>query len=116
MKPGPLLSLATVALVAAVALAPAPADAGRWDPRSSVSSPRGDPSRRPATVHRDPDRPRTPSYMKPAGQRPGSTRPPCAWVTVSRTFSHEDPKTGRKVFRVKQKNSCTGQVREITSY
>ena len=52
-------------------------------------------------------RPTTP----PRGYSPGS----CSWVTISRQPQYVDP-SGRTVYEITQKNTCTGEVRTLFGY
>ena len=42
---------------------------------------------------------------------PGS----CSWVTISRQAQYVDP-SGRTVYEITQKNTCTGEVRTLFGY
>lgn len=53
-------------------------------------------------------RPTTPPR---GGYSPGS----CSWVTISRQAQYVDP-SGRTVYEITQKNTCTGEVRTLFGY
>lgn len=48
---------------------------------------------------------------RPRGYSPGS----CNWVTISRQPQYQDP-SGRMVYEITQKNTCTGEVRTFFGY
>lgn len=99
-------------LVAALLLDASAAHADWWRPRNSVSggSASGGGRDRGGSGSGSSSGDSQPS-SRPRGYSPGS----CNWVTISRQPQYKDP-SGRMVYEITQKNTCTGAVRTFFGY
>ena len=91
-----------LALAAALLLDVSAAHADGWRPRGNLSGGRdrggsGSGDSQPSS--------------RPRGYSPGS----CNWVTISRQPQYKDP-SGRMVYEITQKNTCSGEIRTFFGY
>lgn len=104
-----------VLLASAMLLEAASAHADWWRPRggSGSSSSSGSGSGTNSSGGRNSGSAGTPRPTTPprGSYSPGS----CSWVTISRQAQYVDP-SGRTVYEITQKNSCTGEVRTLFGY